>query len=203
MVPDDVNFNSSKKLYPLEKVTDKDGCTLERNNKLRHDPRYQRISGFNISEYQILKDNGIIDLLENLPNYTQPDGTSIYDISKKNNKLGLYVRSTIPWKLSCEQNATNPMTRDMAYKIYTQQFVYTASSGKMALLSFIFMAVTLFTFFLYMIHDCLTETGLLRYRIIQIIRELLLVAVAICAIYIFDAVENDVNKSLTQLENAK
>ncbi len=51
MVPDDVNFNSSKKLYPLEKVTDKDGCTLERNNKLRHDPRYRRISGFNISEY--------------------------------------------------------------------------------------------------------------------------------------------------------
>jgi len=70
-----------------------------------------RVTGYEDTEYSLLNHNGILDELMMLPGYMNTDVLSPYDVSKLTAKNYLYVRATIPWKLSCEHNETYPMSR--------------------------------------------------------------------------------------------
>ena len=55
-----------------------------------------------------------------LPGYSSIEVISPFDVSKLSTNFSLYVRTTIPWKLSCEHNETYPMTRKTANMIFSE-----------------------------------------------------------------------------------
>jgi hypothetical protein len=97
-----------------------------------------------------------------LPGYSSIDVISPYDVSKLSTNFSLYVRTTIPWKLSCEHNETYPMNRKTANMIFSQELGFSGSSGKIALSSFIFLVASLVTLVVFLMHDE-SEDSLKRY----------------------------------------
>ena len=46
------------------------GCTLDKSSNATKDNRYQRVSGFEISEYDLFQQNGVLYQLQSLPGYS-------------------------------------------------------------------------------------------------------------------------------------
>ena len=70
---------------------------------MTQDPRYQQIDlpdNFSLSEYELQKENGVLQRLELIPHYTFSvfPGSSI----KHNKLLYIYQRPTINWSIECE-----------------------------------------------------------------------------------------------------
>ena len=113
MNPDELSSQPGAKFYPLENDS-VNNCTFDQNLKLYYDERYTQIPNFQVSEYQMQLNNGVISQLSTLPMYTKyiPAGT------KENIFYKPYVRRTIPWKLECE--ASNLTSRSQVFTTYAQ-----------------------------------------------------------------------------------
>jgi len=80
--------------YPLENDRKKENCDYDRDyrfSKINHDKK--------VYEYDIQKDSGVLEILTGLP--LNEDEAS--DLSTYYKTYDLYIRPTIPWKLSCER----------------------------------------------------------------------------------------------------
>ena len=123
-------FSSASGTYGLpSEVMKPSTCQLEKNTGKTFDERYSQASIFQMSEMDIMKENGVYERLykqeaeavgymryDSVSDYLV-DGlkmknfkwekTDDYDRSKdtrKNNMQKLWFRSTIPWKLDCDSD---------------------------------------------------------------------------------------------------
>ena len=85
--------SGAQSLYKLE-LPLSSGCKLDENSNQTLDFRYAKINGYQISEYDLLNANNVIQQLTNLPGY--PAGSVS---TKSSNILSLYVRPSIYWSL--------------------------------------------------------------------------------------------------------
>lgn len=69
---------------------------------MSYDDRYLAINGIKISEYDLYKENGVLEMMENRQHYT----TSVFPGSerKKDVTYSAYSRPVINWSLNCELN---------------------------------------------------------------------------------------------------
>ena len=56
--------------------------------------------GLEISEYDVQEESGVLDTLEDMPNFS----LYVTESNKKNIDYGFWSRATIPWSLECEVN---------------------------------------------------------------------------------------------------
>lgn len=102
--PNEYVYPQSAKYYPLEEDKTPKRCTMNKSLNKTHDGRYESL-GFTIDELQLQQDSGVWDKLQWLPLYDKyvPDAID----AKHNTNYTFYARQSIPWSLTCENQANN------------------------------------------------------------------------------------------------
>uniref|UniRef100_A0A7S3MKJ6 Uncharacterized protein n=1 Tax=Favella ehrenbergii TaxID=182087 RepID=A0A7S3MKJ6_9SPIT len=95
--PHDTSLAPGQQFYPLERDRLLHDCSIVEQYGERHDKRFTDM-GLTISEYDVQKESKVLKKLEDLPNF------SLYtsETAKKNYRYTFWSRSTISWKLSCD-----------------------------------------------------------------------------------------------------
>ena len=99
----DSDSQVSSHYYPIE-LNKATSCPLEPTTAMIVDPRYRNAASdglFEFGEWDIMKENGVQQILEALPSYRYSLG-GIDPSVKNSNTLSFKVRNTIPWSLECE-----------------------------------------------------------------------------------------------------
>jgi hypothetical protein len=82
----------------------------------------------------------------------------------------LYVRTTIPWKLSCEYRLTNAMNRETAASLFATDLGVSSSSSRLAIFALIAAFVCFITTIMFLMNDD-SESLTRNYFIFSLVRE--------------------------------
>jgi hypothetical protein len=93
----DTSRATTSTFYPLENDRNAANCSIVDQFNERYDTRYVNM-GIKVSEYDVQDESGVLDDLEDLPNYSK----YVTSTAKKNVKYTFWSRSTISWKLECD-----------------------------------------------------------------------------------------------------
>ncbi|CAI2365846.1 unnamed protein product [Moneuplotes crassus] len=88
------DITKNRYVYKLIDKSTNEGCITPLNDETLYDKRFRFIDG--ISEYDLFKDNGILDAMKSNENYKGQEYSRDYTFN-------LYQKSYIRWKLSCEE----------------------------------------------------------------------------------------------------
>lgn len=128
----------------LSRVTD---CPVVAWTSDRVDPRFKNIDQadrFKIDEWRIYESNGVAEILKSM--HEKYPEISAEPSLKSENKLGLYVRNTVPWSLECE--VLHGMDRQFGFQQFSVEMEVATetqvSIDKLSLASIVVVCVLTF-----------------------------------------------------------
>ena len=84
--------------YPLELDRNREDCRLADGIGITDDPRFEETAGVSVTEYEVQKASGVLDMLTKLPMYTEYVGEDyIVKNLKESVVYKLWTRPTITW----------------------------------------------------------------------------------------------------------
>lgn len=96
----EANFEGAQNLYPIERTSAQETCTIDIDGAPVLDNRYLRVEGIQISEYDVQKASGVLDKISALPRYSE----SVPDVSeKKKLYYNFFVKPASLWTCSKEK----------------------------------------------------------------------------------------------------
>lgn len=127
------NARKGRKMHALE--AQPTGCSTDSQTNIQLDPRFKKIEGFSITEYDLYVNNGILIRLKAVPGY---DNAYIED--KKQTTYELYTRPTLQYALKCDKDV---MSRKDAANLLAFDFTDEDTASSLSLSSIVLTVMCL------------------------------------------------------------